>query len=99
MAEYVEYTKEAYELACRPYQAIIWHSDDEPDIWYVRHPELPGCMSDGRTPAEAEDNLLDARLLYIQCLLDDGIPVPEPDTAVRRLVIESNGEFHVGAYA
>ena len=88
MVEQIEYTLAAYELAYRPYQVIVEHYSDEPDIYYARHPELVGCISHGSTPDEAETNLSDARLLYIQCMLADGLPVPEPDTRIRRIIMQ-----------
>jgi len=42
------------------------------------HPELPGCMSHGTTPEEAIENLIEAKQLYIETLLEKGISVPEP---------------------
>ena len=42
------------------------------------HPELPGCMASGFTEAEAEENLADARKLYIAELKKRGIPFPDP---------------------
>src|SRR5437016_777208 len=66
-------------LVDRPYLILL-----EPDAygdgrsWYMaRHPELPGCQSDGPTPDEAVANLADARELYIRSLIEDGRPVPE----------------------
>ncbi len=48
----------------------------------ARHPELPGCMSDGDTPEEAIANLKDARDLYIQSLIEDELEVPLPQTVI-----------------
>ncbi len=49
--------------------------------WMARHPDLPGCVSDGETPEEAVANLADARALYIEALRKRGIPVPEPGSS------------------
>lgn len=68
----------------RPYKTILMpdvRSDGTP-CFVARHPELPGCMSDGDTPAEAVANLRDARELYIQSLIEDGLEVPLPQTVV-----------------
>lgn len=51
-------------------------------LWYVaEHPTLPGCMSDGATPEEALANLDDAREMYINSMLEDGLAVPAPNVA------------------
>ena len=49
--------------------------------YVARNPALPGCMAQGETPLEAVKNLADAREMYIDSLLEDGQPVPEPITA------------------
>jgi predicted RNase H-like HicB family nuclease len=49
--------------------------------WVARHPDLPGCMSDGETPEEALSNLADARALYVDDLIERGLPVPQPESS------------------
>jgi predicted RNase H-like HicB family nuclease len=39
-------------------------------------PVLPGCVSQGRTKREAMRNIREAIELYIEVLLEDGLPVP-----------------------
>jgi antitoxin HicB len=41
-------------------------------------PDLPGCMSDGETPAEAANNVQDAIRSWIEEALRMGRPIPEP---------------------
>ena len=40
-------------------------------------PTLRGCVSQGKTKAEAVKNLRSAMEDYIKCLIEDGIPVPQ----------------------
>ena len=51
--------------------------DDEP-YWVAEIPELPGCVSDGKTPDEAVESLRDAKSLWIETQLSDDYEVPEP---------------------
>jgi predicted RNase H-like HicB family nuclease len=44
-------------------------------------PELPGCMSDGATRAEALTNVEDAIATWLYCARKMGTPVPEPKRA------------------
>jgi predicted RNase H-like HicB family nuclease len=37
---------------------------------------LPGCVSQGRTRREALKNIREAVEVYIEALLEDGLPVP-----------------------
>lgn len=45
--------------------------------YVVRVPALRGCVTEGQTLAEAIDMARDAMGLYIECLIDDGEPIPE----------------------
>ncbi len=45
-------------------------------------PDLPGCITTGRTVEEIERNIREAIELHIEGLQEDGQPVPEPHTAV-----------------
>ena len=68
----------------REYVALDYETVLVPDTrgnapcFLARHPELPGCLSQGDTPEEAIANLRDARELYIRALLEDGLDVPLP---------------------
>jgi predicted RNase H-like HicB family nuclease len=46
--------------------------------WLAEVPELPGCMSDGETPQEAVENVMDAIACWIEAAEEDGRPVPQP---------------------
>ena len=48
------------------------------DVFLAKNPQLYGCMAQGATIEEALANLVDARLDYIEGLLEDGEPVPAP---------------------
>ena len=41
-------------------------------------PDLPGCISTGKTLEETENNIKEAIELYIDTLRDDGQLIPEP---------------------
>lgn len=45
----------------------------------VSFPELPGCITCGRTVETAVENALDAKKEWIEAALEDGIPIHEPD--------------------
>lgn len=51
---------------------------DEDGIYVVEVPSLPGCISQGRTRAEAVDNIKDAIAAYLESLDAHGDPVPPP---------------------
>lgn len=40
-------------------------------------PALPGCVSQGRTRRQALKNAKEAIEVYIEALLEDGLPVPQ----------------------
>jgi predicted RNase H-like HicB family nuclease len=44
-------------------------------------PNLPGCVSTGKTREEIEQNMQEAIELHLEGLRDEGYPVPEPSTS------------------
>jgi predicted RNase H-like HicB family nuclease len=51
---------------------------DEDGIFVVECPNLPGCISQGKTRAEALANIRDAIEGYLASLEKHGEPVPPP---------------------
>ena len=49
--------------------------------WLAEVPDLPGCMSDGDTPQQAVENVMDAIACWIEAAEEDGRPVPTPAAA------------------
>ena len=67
-----------YRITLRPLSAA------EGLGWLAEAPDFPGCMSDGETPHEAVENVMDAIACWIEAAEEDGRPVPAPagaDTA------------------
>jgi predicted RNase H-like HicB family nuclease len=52
-------------------------------------PDLPGCVSTGRTLEEAERNMREAIAFHLDGLREEGDPIPEPTTRVGMLRVES----------
>lgn len=50
-------------------------------------PDLPGCVSTGKTLEETEQNISEAISLYIETLRDEGQPVPEPTTKAKPVTV------------
>ena len=44
--------------------------------WLAEVPSLPGCLSQGETRQAALENVQEAIELYIECLIEDGVPIP-----------------------
>ena len=44
-------------------------------------PDLPGCVSTGKTREEAEKNMREAIEFHVDGLREEGYPVPEPRTS------------------
>jgi predicted RNase H-like HicB family nuclease len=51
-------------------------SKDEDGYWVVECPSLKGCVSQGKTRAEALENIREAIAGYIAALEEDGLPIP-----------------------
>lgn len=66
----------------RPYTVAVQHRDDgDGSYWFAAVEELPGCMSDGDTEAEAHTAIRDAMHGWLSAALEDGRPIPEPQRA------------------
>jgi predicted RNase H-like HicB family nuclease len=67
-----------------PRQVVITPGEDG---WFVAEvPSLPGCISQGRTRAEAILNIREAIALYVADLTANDEPIPE-DLLERQLVV------------
>lgn len=73
---------EAKKLATRPYTIhVVKDLTTLGDAVYLASsPELDGCMGQGKTVQAAISDLSAARIDFIQCLLEDDLPVPAPQT-------------------
>lgn len=67
------------------YKAVIEPGRESGYVAYV--PALKGCVSQGATPEEAFVNLKEAAKAYIECLIEDSLPVP-PEIDVREIELE-----------
>ncbi|QND51698.1 type II toxin-antitoxin system HicB family antitoxin [Phyllobacterium sp. 628] len=61
-------------------------SQDDGGGFVAYVPDLPGCMSDGKTPEEAVHNAHDAISAWLEAAADQGreIPTPSHKTAIAR---------------
>ena len=50
-------------------------------------PDLPGCITTGKTLEETEQNIQEAISLYIDTLKEDGEPIPEPSTTGKAIPV------------
>jgi predicted RNase H-like HicB family nuclease len=56
-------------------QVMIYPGED--GYWVVECPSLPGCISQGKSKAEAIANIREAIDGYVKALEEDSLPVPE----------------------
>lgn len=59
------------------YERIIYWSEDD-QAFLVEVPELPGCMADGATPAEALENAEVIISEWLEVAIERGQEIPEP---------------------
>lgn len=63
-------------MGLRFYPAIL--EPDEEGGYGVVLPDFPGCVSVGRDAEEATRNALEALLLHIEGMIEEGLDLPEP---------------------
>jgi predicted RNase H-like HicB family nuclease len=61
----------------KKYAVVIEYGDNNLSA-YV--PDLPGCITTGKTVADIERNIREAIELHLEGLAEDGEPIPEPTT-------------------
>lgn len=54
---------------------------DEGGGYAITFPDLPGCISDGETVAQAIANGREAFQAWMESIIEDGKPIPEPHGA------------------
>lgn len=59
------------------YQIIMYWSKED-DCYITEVPELPGCMSDGKTPVEAMENTQVIISEWLEYAKERGQEIPEP---------------------
>jgi predicted RNase H-like HicB family nuclease len=72
--------EKAETLAARPYilMTSLDETTDGKPIYIARILEVEGCFGQGPSKDEAKEDLRLALVDYIESLLEDGLPVPEP---------------------
>ena len=55
--------------------------------WAAYVPDLPGCITTGRTLEETEQNVREAIAGHIQTLREFGEPVPEPTSVAKDIEV------------
>ena len=68
-----EYLRLPYTVSMRE---DAW--DDGMSGWFAWIEELPGCFSQGASPAEAHEQVRSAMTDWLAVALEDGIDIPEP---------------------
>ena len=53
--------------------------DKEEGGYVVSYPDLPGCITCGKTIEDAVVNAVDAKKAWIEAALEEGIEIHEPD--------------------
>lgn len=92
--------KTAEELANRPYFiATVAGETTEENITYIASViEIEGCFGQGNSREEAVADLKLAMVDFIESLLEDGLPIPEPTTQSSKQANESSTATYIFSY-
>ena len=93
----MELREKAEKLAKRPYflMTSVEETTDGHQIYFARVLEMDGCFGQGETRDQALEDLRLAMVDFIQSLLEDGLPVPEPSTLVNTTIGTTAGATHM----
>jgi len=67
---------------------VIFEKEEEGG-YHVFCPTLPGCHTQSETIEEGIQNIREAIELYVQSLIEDGLPVPEEDIFIKPIEISA----------
>ena len=67
--------------------AVIF--EEAEDNWAAYVPDLPGCISTGRTLDDAERNIREAIRGHLRTLREFGEPVPQPVSLAKEIEVPS----------
>jgi antitoxin HicB len=87
--------REIARIMSAPYTRELCPNED--GTWFARIVELPGCMTEGGTEAEALANLTDAMREWLHAQLEDGNSIPLPSSEQRysgKLVLRMASTLH-----
>ncbi|MBI1983929.1 MAG: type II toxin-antitoxin system HicB family antitoxin [Acidobacteria bacterium] len=65
---------------------VIFEKEEEGG-YHVFCPSLPGCHTQSETIEEGIENIREAMQLYVNSLIEDGLPVPEEDILIKPIEI------------
>lgn len=67
---------------------VIFEKEDEGG-YHVFCPTLPGCHTQSETIEEGVENIRAAMQLYVETLIEDGLPIPEEDILIKPVEISA----------
>jgi predicted RNase H-like HicB family nuclease len=67
---------------------IVLDPDLEEGGYTVTVPALPGVVTQGETVEQCQERAREAIELYIETLIEDGLPVPEEQTPPQVLTVQ-----------
>ena len=79
------------------YRMIIEYSDED-KTFYLKFPDLPGCIADGYTPERAVKKALSVKNEWLAAALDAGWTIPEPTVIVEtsgRITLRTPRSLHI----
>jgi predicted RNase H-like HicB family nuclease len=62
--------------------------EKSPRNWAAHVPDLPGCITTGKTRADVERNIQEAVRLHLRGMRRDGDPIPAPGTWTTEVEVE-----------
>lgn len=57
---------------------------DEDGVWFAQIAMLAGCMTQGNSRSEALELLDEAKILWLETALGEGVSIPEPEVITSR---------------
>ena len=89
-----ELLERVHAIMARPYRFVLTPLPaDDGGGYFIEVPDLPGCWSDGTTPAEAYEHVQEAMEVWLASALDAGEAIPEPEPTEATSEKSYSGKF------
>jgi predicted RNase H-like HicB family nuclease len=70
-----------------PYTVVVEKADENYSAYI---PELPGCITTGKTIEEIEEMIQEAVAFHLEGLMEEGLPIPDVNFDAFKIVFAGN---------
>ena len=86
MVEYTETSRTTGHEQMKLKYAVVF--EQTPNNYSAYPPDLPGCISTGKTWNDIHEMIRESIVLYLESMLEDGQPLPQPQMSLEEAMAQ-----------